>query len=116
MPSDFALPKDDIVTTAKAVADLSTLVAAVVAAGVAGDLSMPNGPYTVFAPNNAAFAKLPAAELQYLLAHPDELKAILFYHLLDHRRYADEISNYEVCSTYWRRNLKQQRRAAAYKP
>jgi len=96
VPSDFALPKDDIVTTAKSVASLSTLVTAVGAAGVAADLSAPNGPFTVFAPNNDAFAKLPAAELQYLLAHPAELRAILFYHVTDHRIYADEIKDYAV--------------------
>jgi len=99
VPSDFALPKDDIVTTAKSVASLSTLVTAVGAAGVAADLSAPNGPFTVFAPNNDAFAKLPAAELQYLLAHPAELRAILFYHVTDHRIYADEIKDYARART-----------------
>ena len=64
---------------------------AVKAANLTAALAMPNGPYTVFAPNNDAFAKLPAGELAYLLAHPAELAAIIEYHLGDRRLYADEI-------------------------
>lgn len=91
VPKNFALPAKDILTVAVGVASLSTLVTAVKAANLTAALAMPNGPYTVFAPNNAAFAKLPAAELAYLLAHPAELAAIIEYHLGDRRLYADEI-------------------------
>jgi len=63
--------------------DFSTLVTAVKAAGLAGTLSG-SGPYTVFAPTNAAFAKLPAATLASLLkpANKDQLAAILTYHVV----------------------------------
>jgi len=50
VPTNFVLPAKDIVQTALGVASLSTLVTAVEAANVTADLSMPNGPYTVFAP------------------------------------------------------------------
>ena len=63
--------------------DFSTLVTAVKAAGLADTLSG-SGPYTVFAPTNAAFAKLPAATLASLLkpANKDQLAAILTYHVV----------------------------------
>lgn len=93
VPSNFALPPLDIVQTAQSVPTLSTLVKAVIAGNITGDLSMPNGPYTVFAPNDAAFAKIPANTLAYLLAHPRELDNVLFYHVLDRRVYAEEITN-----------------------
>jgi transforming growth factor-beta-induced protein len=95
VPSNFALPPKDILTIAVATPELTTLVAAVTAANITAALAMPNGPYTVFAPTNSAFAKIPKATLDYLLAHPDELRPILFYHLTDRRIYADEIRNYQ---------------------
>jgi len=95
VPSDFSLPPKDILTLAVETAELATLVVAVKAANITAALAMPNGPYTVFAPTNEAFAKIPKATLEYLLAHPDELRPILFYHLTDHRIYADEIKNYQ---------------------
>ena len=50
-------------------------------------------PYTVFAPTNAAFAKLPASVLSGLLANPAQLTQVLEYHLLDHRVYSTQIAN-----------------------
>lgn len=99
VPTNFALPKDDIVQTAEAVATLSTLVKAVVAGDLAKTLSMPNGPYTVFAPSDAAFAKIPANVLAYLLAHPKELDNVLLYHVLGHRVYAAQIKDYSFEET-----------------
>ena len=63
--------------------DFSTLVAAVQAAGLAETLSGP-GPYTVFAPTNEAFAKLPAGTLDSLLepANKQKLADILTYHVV----------------------------------
>jgi uncharacterized surface protein with fasciclin (FAS1) repeats len=71
-----------IVDIAASNPDFSTLVTAVKAAGLAGTLSG-SGPYTVFAPTNAAFAKLPAATLTSLLkpANKQQLAAILTYHV-----------------------------------
>ena len=72
-----------IVGAAAANADFSTLVAAVKAAGLVETLSG-TGPFTVFAPNNAAFAKLPAGTVDGLLKpeNIDKLKAILTYHVV----------------------------------
>ena len=63
--------------------DFSTLVAAVRAAGLADTLSGP-GPFTVFAPTNEAFAKLPAGTVDTLLkpANKQQLAAILAYHVV----------------------------------
>ncbi len=72
-----------IVEVAASNPDFSTLVSAVQAAGLADTLSGP-GPYTVFAPTNEAFAKIPAATLQSLLepANQETLKKILTYHVV----------------------------------
>jgi len=105
VPSNFALPKDDILTTALATSELSTLVTAVKAANITEALAMPNGPYTVFAPTNAAFAKIPANELNYLLSHPDALRNVLFYHLTGFRVYSEEIKNFGRVPTLNRQEL-----------
>ena len=64
-------------------ADFSTLVAAVKAAGLVETLTG-TGPFTVFAPNNAAFDKLPAGTVDGLLKpeNLDKLKSILTYHVV----------------------------------
>ena len=64
----------------------TTLVAAVTAAGLAGTLSSP-GPFTVFAPTNAAFAKLPAGTVETLAmpANRATLTKILTYHVVSGR-------------------------------
>ena len=64
----------------------TTLVAAVTAAGLAGTLSSP-GPFTVFAPTNAAFAKLPAGTVETLVmpANRATLTKILTYHVVSGR-------------------------------
>ena len=50
-------------------------------------------PFTIFAPNNNAFAALPPYFLSWLAAHPDQLAELLRYHVLDHRLYSPEIRN-----------------------
>ncbi|MDQ8153838.1 MAG: fasciclin domain-containing protein [Gemmatimonadota bacterium] len=62
-------------------AGFNTLVAAVKAAGLADALSG-TGPFTVFAPTDAAFAKLPAGTVEALLKDPVALAAILKYHVV----------------------------------
>jgi uncharacterized surface protein with fasciclin (FAS1) repeats len=62
-------------------AGFNTLVAAVKAVGLADALKGP-GPFTVFAPTDAAFAKLPAGTLDALLKDPARLAAILKYHVV----------------------------------
>merc|ERR1712224_426061 len=73
----------NIVELAKATPDLSTLTAALAAGKLTGALSG-TGPFTVFAPTNGAFAKLPKERLQHLLEPKNikELDAILEYHVI----------------------------------
>lgn len=76
-------PKGNIVAAAMKSPDLETLVAAVKAAGLVSTLAGP-GPYTVFAPTDTAFAKLPAGTVDTLLqpANRDQLRSILTYHVV----------------------------------
>lgn len=75
-----------IVAVAQGAADFSTLVTAVQAADLAGTLNGA-GPFTVFAPTNAAFAKIPAATLEGLLAPAGkaDLTKVLTYHVVPGR-------------------------------
>lgn len=77
------LPTRTIVENASASKDHKTLVAAVKAAGLADTLSGP-GPFTVFAPTNAAFAKLPAGTVDTLLKPENKAKlaSVLTYHVV----------------------------------
>jgi transforming growth factor-beta-induced protein len=75
-------PAQTIVDVAVAAGDFSTLVTAVQAAGLVETLSSA-GPFTVFAPTDAAFAALPAGTLEALLADPSgQLTDILLYHVV----------------------------------
>ncbi len=73
----------DIVDTAVAAGSFKTLAAALQAAGLVDTLKGP-GPFTVFAPTDDAFAKLPAGTVEDLLKpeNKDKLKAILLYHVV----------------------------------
>merc|ERR1711957_233593 len=83
VPPNFplALYSEDIVELAESQPDLSTLVQALVVGKLTATLSGA-GPYTVFAPTNEAFAKIPAADLRKLLSNPTELDSLLEYHVL----------------------------------
>ena len=70
-----------IVDVAVSNPDFSTLVAAVQAAGLV-DVLNGEGPFTVFAPTNAAFEALPAGAVDYLLANTDLLTQVLTYHVI----------------------------------
>jgi len=76
----------DIIDNAVNSADHTTLVAAVKAAGLVDTLKGP-GPFTVFAPTNAAFAKLPATTVEELLKpeNKEALVKILTYHVVPGR-------------------------------
>lgn len=71
----------DIVATAIAAGSFNTLVTAVQSAGLVETLQGP-GPFTVFAPNDAAFAKVPKETLDGLLADKQKLAAVLTYHVV----------------------------------
>jgi uncharacterized surface protein with fasciclin (FAS1) repeats len=70
----------DIVETARAAGDFTTLIAALEATGLDDALKAP-GPFTVFAPTDDAFAALPAGTVEALLKDPDALSRILKYHV-----------------------------------
>ena len=74
-------PAKDIVDTAVAAGSFKTLVAAVKEAGLVETLKG-KGPFTVFAPTDEAFSKIPAEALQALLKDKKALTAILTYHVV----------------------------------
>lgn len=71
----------DIIDTAVAAGSFKTLAAALTAADLLGTLKSA-GPFTVFAPTDEAFAKLPAGTVETLLADIPKLTAILTYHVV----------------------------------
>lgn len=71
----------DIVDTAVAAGNFKTLVTALKAAGLVDTLKG-KGPFTVFAPTDDAFAKIPKADLDKLLANKAKLKSVLTYHVV----------------------------------
>jgi uncharacterized surface protein with fasciclin (FAS1) repeats len=85
----------DIVDTAVAAGNFTTLVKAVQAAGLIETLKSP-GPFTVFAPTDEAFAKLPAGTLEKLLANPAKLKQVLLYHVVAGKVMSSEIHTMKV--------------------
>jgi uncharacterized surface protein with fasciclin (FAS1) repeats len=76
-----AMPQKNIVETAAAAPQFSTLVSLVRKAGLVSTLSG-RAKYTVFAPTNAAFAKVPRRTLNALAADRAKLKAVLLYHVV----------------------------------
>lgn len=77
----FSVQAKDIVDTAVAAGSFKTLAAALTAAGLIDTLKGP-GPFTVFAPTDAAFAKIPKADLDALLKDKAKLTAVLTYHVV----------------------------------
>jgi uncharacterized surface protein with fasciclin (FAS1) repeats len=71
----------NIVQTARAAGTFKTLTTLVTKAGLARTLSQP-GPYTVFAPTDAAFKKVPKSTLKSLAKNKAKLRAVLLYHVV----------------------------------
>jgi uncharacterized surface protein with fasciclin (FAS1) repeats len=88
----------DIVDTAVSAGSFNTLVTAVKAAGLVDTLKGP-GPFTVFAPTDEAFAKLPAGALDGLLNNPAKLKSILTYHVVAGKVMAADVVNLKSAAT-----------------
>lgn len=88
-------PSKDIVSNAVNSADHTTLVAAVKAAGLVETLQSA-GPFTVFAPTNAAFGKLPAGTVDELVKPENKatLTSILTYHVVPGRLDSKELSKF----------------------
>ena len=86
-------PSDNIVANASKTPNLTTLVSAIQAAGLAERLQGP-GPFTVFAPDNAAFEKIPAATREGLMqpAQKAALTKILTYHVVPGRLTAADLA------------------------
>lgn len=89
-----SLGDNDIVDTAVNAGSFDTLVAAVQAAGLV-DALKGDGPFTVFAPTDEAFAKLPEGTVESLLQpeNVDQLKAILTYHVVSGQVMAASVSD-----------------------
>ncbi len=92
--------KQDIVDTAVAAGTFNTLVAAVKAADLVDTLKG-DGPFTVFAPTDEAFAKLPAGTLENLLKpeNKDQLAAILTYHVVSGKVKAKDVVKLDNATT-----------------
>ncbi|HEX2420723.1 MAG TPA: fasciclin domain-containing protein [Acidimicrobiia bacterium] len=88
----------DIVETAQAAGDFTTLVAAVEAAGLVDTLKG-EGPFTVFAPTDAAFAALPDGTVEGLLGDSEALKQILLYHVVPGQVTADQVIALDTAQT-----------------
>ena len=90
----------DLVGTLASAPEFSTLVTAVNKAGLAGALSAPNGPYTVFVPTNSAFNTLPSKTLSTLLANPlGPLANILKYHVVSGKVLSNQLYNGQEITT-----------------
>ena len=87
-----------VVAVAKSSKDFSTLVTALVAADLVKTLKS-KGPFTVFAPDNDAFAQVPAADLEALLADPAALGKILTYHVVAGKILAKDLKPTQTVKT-----------------
>jgi uncharacterized surface protein with fasciclin (FAS1) repeats len=90
-----AFASSDIVDTAASAGSFNTLIAAVKAAGLVDTLKG-SGPYTVFAPTDEAFAKIPKDQLDALLKDKAKLTEILTYHVVPGKVMAKDVRAGEV--------------------
>ena len=100
MAGNYGKKQADIVDTAVSAGSFNTLAAALEAGGLVDTLKA-DGPYTVFAPNDAAFAKLPDGTLEMLLLpeNKDKLVEILTYHVVAGKVTAAEVVTLESATT-----------------
>ncbi len=99
--------KKDIVDTAVAAGSFNTLAKALTAAGLVETLKG-KGPFTVFAPTDEAFAKLPAGTLDDLLKpeNKEKLKGILTYHVVSGKVTATDVTKLKTAKTVNGQELK----------
>jgi uncharacterized surface protein with fasciclin (FAS1) repeats len=88
--STMAMAAKDIVDTAVSAGNFKTLAAALQAAGLVDTLKG-KGPFTVFAPTDEAFAKIPKADLDALLKDKEKLTAVLTYHVVPAKVMAKDV-------------------------
>jgi len=100
LAGNYGKKQADIVDTAISAGTFSTLAAALEAGDLVGTLKA-DGPYTVFAPNDEAFAKLPAGTVESLLLpeNKDKLVAILTYHVVPGKVTAAEVVTMQTAPT-----------------
>ena len=96
--SKTAAAEKDIVDTAVAAGNFKTLVSAVEAAGLVDTLKGP-GPFTVFAPTDDAFAKVPKDQIEALLANKTQLTAVLTYHVVAGKVMSTDLTNGMMAKT-----------------
>jgi uncharacterized surface protein with fasciclin (FAS1) repeats len=92
-----AFAAKDIVDTAVAAGNFKTLVVALKTADLVNTLKG-KGPYTVFAPTDEAFAKIPKADLDALLANKEKLSAVLTYHVVPGKIMAKDVKAGDVAT------------------
>ena len=95
----------DIVDTAVAAGSFKTLVTAVKAAGLVDTLKS-KGPFTLFAPNDDAFAKLPKGTVEGLLKDIPKLKAVLTYHVVSGKVMAADAVKLKTAKTVQGQEIK----------
>ncbi|HSS65452.1 MAG TPA: fasciclin domain-containing protein, partial [Gammaproteobacteria bacterium] len=92
------MPRQDILSTARSAGSFKTLLAAVEAAGLS-DALRGDGPLTLFAPTDEAFAKLPAGTVEALLKDIPKLRAILTYHVVPGKVTAADVMKLSTAKT-----------------
>lgn len=97
-PADVDAQSKDIVTVAVEAGSFTTLATALEAAGLVATLQG-EGPFTVFAPTDAAFAKLPAGTLDALLADKEALTRVLTYHVVSGKVMASQVVDLSSAGT-----------------
>src|SRR3954452_4692798 len=97
-PARPVAKKPNIVQVASKAGNFKTLVALVKKAGLAGTLSS-KGPFTVFAPTDAAFKKVPKATLDALAKDKKKLKAVLLYHVVKGKVPASKVVTIDSAKT-----------------
>ena len=97
--------KKDIVDTAVAAGSFSTLATALTKAGLIETLKG-KGPFTVFAPTDEAFAKVPKADLEALLADKAKLTAVLTYHVVPGKVMSGDVVKLQSATTVQGSNVK----------
>jgi uncharacterized surface protein with fasciclin (FAS1) repeats len=88
----------DVFDTAVAAGQFTTFARALQQAGLMDTLKGP-GPFTVFAPTDAAFARVPAERLNSLLANPQQLRSVLTYHTVPGRVTAADLARLQTART-----------------
>jgi uncharacterized surface protein with fasciclin (FAS1) repeats len=98
MADTSAAAETNIVETAVAAGQFKTLTSLLQQTGLDKTLAE-SGPYTVFAPTDKAFAKVPKKTLDTLAANPDQLKAVLLYHVADGEVKAADVATMSSVAT-----------------